>query len=123
MTKELLFSITAKDCEFQTFRAGGKGGQHQNKTETGVRCIHRASGAVGEARDSRSQLDNKRTAFARMAQTVKFKKWHRIESAKMLGIHADVDKTVDEMMNDSNLKIEIQVDGKWMDVNDEHLEL
>src|SRR5262245_3261330 len=37
--KKLLFSVTKEDCDWQTFRAGGKGGQRQNKTEIGVRCI------------------------------------------------------------------------------------
>lgn len=64
----LLFSVTVKDCEVQTFRAGGKGGQNQNKRDTGVRIIHHPSGARGEARDERSQLQNKRLAFKRMAE-------------------------------------------------------
>lgn len=60
--KQLMFSVTLADCDMQTFRAGGKGGQNQNKRDTGVRIIHRASGARGEARDERSQLQNKRLA-------------------------------------------------------------
>lgn len=64
--RTLLFSVTLADCDVQTFRAGGKGGQNQNKRDTGVRIIHRASGARGEARDERSQLQNKRAAFKRM---------------------------------------------------------
>jgi protein subunit release factor B len=36
MKKEKLFSITKKDFKIQTFRSGGKGGQHQNKTNSGV---------------------------------------------------------------------------------------
>lgn len=67
MTRELVFSVTVKDCEVQTFRSGGKGGQNQNKRDTGVRIIHHPSGARGEARDERSQLQNKRLAFTRMA--------------------------------------------------------
>lgn len=67
MTRQLMFSVTMKDCEVQTFRAGGKGGQNQNKRDTGVRIIHHPSGARGEARDERSQLQNKRLAFQRMA--------------------------------------------------------
>lgn len=39
--KVLLFSVTIKDCEVQTFRSGGKGGQNVNKVESGVRIIHR----------------------------------------------------------------------------------
>ena len=62
-----MFSVTLKDCEVQTFRSGGKGGQNQNKRDTGVRIIHHPSGARGEARDERSQLLNKRLAFKRMA--------------------------------------------------------
>ena len=56
--KKLLFSVTRDDCNWQTFRSGGPGGQHQNKVESGVRCVHRASGAVGESRSERSQYVN-----------------------------------------------------------------
>ena len=49
-----LFSITKKDFEVQTFRAGGKGGQHQNKTDSAVRIIHRESGAASEPRSERA---------------------------------------------------------------------
>lgn len=70
---ELLFSVTAKDCRWDTFRGTGKGGQKRNKTESAVRCTHIASGAVGQSDDSRSQHDNRRTAFKRMAETDVFK--------------------------------------------------
>ena len=46
----------------ETFRAGGPGGQNQNKRNTGVRWIHVPSGATGEARDHRTQGENKRAA-------------------------------------------------------------
>ena len=73
--RELIFSITLKDCEVQTFRCGGPGGQKQNKTSSGVRVIHRDSGARGESREHRSQLQNKKVAFRRMAETPEFKRW------------------------------------------------
>ena len=47
MSRELLFSLTKNDFELQFFRAGGKGGQKQNKTSSGCRIIHKESGAVG----------------------------------------------------------------------------
>jgi ribosome-associated protein len=48
-----------KSCDVQTFRSGGKGGQHQNKTESGVRLVHRPSGITVICRDERSQHLNK----------------------------------------------------------------
>jgi len=46
--KNKLFSLTKKDFDIQTFRAGGKGGQKQNKISSGVRIIHRESGELLE---------------------------------------------------------------------------
>jgi protein subunit release factor A len=45
------------------FRSGGKGGQHQNVTESGVRLTHLATGTVVTSRRFRSQLANKRNAL------------------------------------------------------------
>jgi protein subunit release factor B len=73
MSKELLFSVTKKDLIVQTFKAGGKGGQHQNKTDSGVRIIHKKSGAVEESRNERSQYQNKKIAFKRLTESSKFK--------------------------------------------------
>lgn len=70
--KELLLSVTLKDCDVQTKRGSGKGGQNRNKRDTAVKIVHRASGAVGESQEQRSQLQNKRAAFLRMAQTPVF---------------------------------------------------
>ena len=64
-----------KDCDFDTFRSGGFGGQNVNKRDTGVRITHRASGAIGKSTEERSQLQNKQTAFKRMSQTVQFQAW------------------------------------------------
>ncbi|MDO8633144.1 MAG: peptide chain release factor-like protein [Candidatus Wildermuthbacteria bacterium] len=54
-----------KDSEVDYFRGSGPGGQRRNKVETGVRLRH-ASGIVVEAVNSRSQTQNKETAFARL---------------------------------------------------------
>ena len=107
MNKELLFSVTIKDCDISTFRSGGPGGQHQNKTESGVRIAHRASGAVGISREMRSQHKNKQLAFSRMASDTKFKKWHKIECAKKMGNIKDVENKVNQMMEPKNIKIEV----------------
>ena len=54
------------ECRLDTFRAGGAGGQHQNKTESGVRLTHVPSGITVTARESRSQHRNRQIALARL---------------------------------------------------------
>lgn len=115
--RKLLFSVTIDDCRVETFRSGGKGGQHQNKTESGVRITHIASGAVGESRESRSQHENKRIAFKRMAESEKFRKWHRIEVARRTGLMAQIEAQVDRDMRPGNLRVEVvDESGRWVDV-------
>jgi protein subunit release factor B len=115
MARELLFSVTKKDLEITTFTAGGPGGQHQNKVATAVRIIHRASGAVGEARDSRSQHANIKAAFKRMAETPEMKRWIRVKAAEMLS-RKTLDQIVDEALADKNLKLEIKDEkGRWIE--------
>ncbi len=53
---------------FQTCRAGGKGGQHVNKTESAVRATHTASGISVRVESERSQHANKKLALALLAQ-------------------------------------------------------
>lgn len=111
--KELIFSVTRKDLTVQTFRSGGPGGQHQNKTESGIRITHKDSGAVGESRNHKSQYQNKRTALKRLASDQRFRLWvHRrvweITEGKTL------EQRVEEQLVSKNLKIEIVgEDGRW----------
>ena len=103
---ELLFSLTKKDFEIQTFRCGGKGGQNVNKVETGVRIIHTASGARSESCEQRHQHQNKVIAFRKMAKTKEFLAWHKMECARRLGKLKDINKVVDQQMNEKNLRVE-----------------
>ena len=52
--------IELKDVDLtrHVFRCGGPGGQHQNKTESGVRYIHKPTGVAAESRSERSQYQN-----------------------------------------------------------------
>lgn len=117
MKKELLFSITKKDLEMQTFCSGGPGGQHQNKTASGVRIVHKESGAVGESREERSQYQNKKIALKRLVESKKFKIWHSRKVYECLN-KKTIDQMVDEMMDEKNLKIEVKNEsGQWIEGN------
>jgi len=50
-------------CRIETFKSGGKGGQHQNTTDSGVRLIHIPSGIIASGRRLRSQHGNKKAAL------------------------------------------------------------
>ena len=98
----------------QTFRSGGKGGQHQNKRDSGVRIKHPESGAVGESRNHRSQHRNKKEAFQRMVKHSKFQSWHKIKAAEIM-VGKRIEDYVDEMMAPYNLKVEYRADNKWIE--------
>ena len=111
--KEHLFSVTKKDLEVQTFRSGGKGGQHQNKRDSGVRIIHKESGARGESRDERSQHRNKKIAFHRLVKNPKFKLWLNRKANEVIE-GKTIEKIVEEQMKPENLKMEIKDEkGRW----------
>jgi protein subunit release factor A len=57
-----------RDCDIEFFVAGGPGGQHRNKVETGVRLKHRPTGIVVTATERRSQSANRDAAYERMAE-------------------------------------------------------
>ena len=57
-------------CRVDVFRSGGKGGQHQNVTESGVRLTHLSTGIVVISRRFRSQLANKRKALVTLRKTL-----------------------------------------------------
>src|SRR5262249_27864566 len=55
--------VKDSDLEMQTFTSGGPGGQHQNKTQSGVRLIHKPTGIRAESRTDRSQPKNRENAL------------------------------------------------------------
>jgi ribosome-associated protein len=57
-----------RDCDVEFYNSGGPGGQHRNKTETGVRLRHRPTGTVVTATEQRSRTQNLGKAYERMRQ-------------------------------------------------------
>lgn len=101
--KERVLHLTKKDFVFSTFRVSGAGGQRRDKVETGVRITHPPSGAVGSATESRRQIDNKKVAFQRMADSPKFRTWLAMEHARVVGA---TDEWVEQQMRPENLLVE-----------------
>ncbi|MGV3550090.1 peptide chain release factor H [Rhizobium sp.] len=77
-----MHDIQPKDLRFETLRAGGPGGQHQNTTDSAVRATHLPSGITVVCRDERSQHRNKALAVRRIAAMLQVLAVRREEEAK-----------------------------------------
>jgi peptide chain release factor 2 len=72
--------IKDSDLEWQHFSTGGPGGQHQNKTQSGARCIHKPTGVRAESRVDKSQHKNKDNALKLLKARL-----YAIEEQKRMG--------------------------------------
>ncbi|WP_095199523.1 peptide chain release factor H [Mesorhizobium carmichaelinearum] len=75
-------SIAPSDVRFETLRAGGPGGQHQNTTDSAVRAVHLPTGIVVTARNERSQHRNKAIALRRLEAMLRVLAEREVEMSK-----------------------------------------
>jgi protein subunit release factor B len=122
--RKLVLSVTLKDCRVDEFRSGGPGGQNQNKRNTGIRIVHEPSGAVGESREERSQLQNKKAAWKRMAEHPKFKLWlnrqlyeNGGDANRGYGWKFEAGRWVrnEAPASEKDIKVEIRRNGQWVE--------
>lgn len=91
--------VKESDLEMQTFTAGGPGGQHQNKTQSGVRLIHKPTGVRGESRTERSQHKNYDNALALLKARL-----YKVEMAKRMAEIAKKQESKSEVSFGSQIR-------------------
>ena len=79
-------------CDIDTYRASGPGGQKRNKTESAVRLRHRPTGLSVIAEESRSQPENKARALRRLRKAMAI----RLRNAAADGVPAEVMACLDK---------------------------
>lgn len=120
--RQLVNLASRKDFDVSYFCGSGAGGQARNKVATGVQIQHRESGAIGRASDSRSQADNKKSAFARLRATPQMKFWlarklYEVRTCETL------EETVERDVSGNACKYEIKnALGQWEEVSQEYFE-
>ena len=70
-TDEVCEKISPDDITIESYRSGGPGGQHVNKTESGVRITHLPSGITVTSTKGRSQYMNKQDALRKLSAILK----------------------------------------------------
>lgn len=108
--KTLLFSVTKKDLDIDFFNGTGKGGQNRNRNKNCCRIRHKDSGVIVTAQEERSQKANLKNAFKRLTEHPKFKIWLTKKtyelSEKRKKDLLEIEKKVEDSMQEKNLKIE-----------------
>jgi len=81
--------INPEDLKVDTYRSGGAGGQHVNKTESAIRITHVPTNIVVQCQNERSQIQNRDRAM-KMLQAKLFLKQQEEQMSKLSGIRGEI---------------------------------
>ncbi len=93
-----------RECEVETFRSSGPGGQHVNKTESAVRLRHKSSGVVVTSQQERSQHRNKQLCMEKLRAKVEklnYRPARRVPTRVPAGVK---DRTLQEKARRAKIK-------------------
>jgi peptide chain release factor 2 len=93
-----------RECEVETFRSGGPGGQHVNKVETGVRLRHAPSGVVVNCREERSQHRNKMNCLRKLREEVERLNYRAPKRVPTRRTRGSRERTLEEKSRRSRVK-------------------
>lgn len=85
ISDDIKIDVKDSDLKIDTYRAGGKGGQHVNKTDSAVRITHLPTGLIAQCQNERSQFKNKQMALkllkSKLYEAERSKKKRELEDA------------------------------------------
>jgi protein subunit release factor B len=93
-----------QECQVQTFRSSGPGGQHVNKTESAVRLKHLPSGLVVTSQQERSQHRNKTLCLQKLRKKIERLNYRAPKRVPTRVSRAAKNRTLEEKIRRSRIK-------------------
>jgi peptide chain release factor 2 len=93
-----------RECEVETFRSSGPGGQHVNKTESAVRLRHLPSGVVVTSQQERSQHRNKTICLQKLRKKIDLLNYRPAKRVPTRKPRSAKNRTLEEKSRRSQIK-------------------